>query len=82
MNFQSSQNITACEQELEEKKFGLYLGCSILIMLTMVLLIFMIYFTYKIWSITWDRDKIFPLMLIMLCISLMGVNAFWAFTII
>ena len=58
------------------------LSCSILIFLTLVLLGFMVYFTYKIHRMIWNKDKIFPMMLIMLCLSLLGVGSFWMFTIV
>ena len=58
------------------------LSSSILIFLTMVLLGFMVYFTYKIHRMIWNKDKIFPIMLIMLCLSLLGVGSFWMFTIV
>ena len=58
------------------------LSSSILIFLTMVLLGFMVYFTYKIHRMIWNKDKIFPMMLIMLCLSLLGVGSFWMFTIV
>ena len=43
---------------------------------------FMGYFTVKIHKMIWNKDKIFPLMLIMLCFSLLGVGIFWMFTIV
>ena len=42
----------------------------------------MAYFTFKIYRMIWIRDKIFPLMLIMLCLSLLGVGMFWMFTVV
>ena len=67
---------------MEEQKLVIILSCSVLILLTMILLGFMVYFTYKIHRMIWNKDKIFPLMLIMLCLSLLGVGSFWMFTIV
>ena len=71
-----------CMKQMQEQKVTIILSCSILFFLTMVLLGFMGYFTVKIHKMIWNKDKIFPLMLIMLCFSLLGVGIFWMFTIV
>ena len=71
-----------CMKQMQEQKVTIILSCSILFLLTMVLLGFMGYFTVKIHKMIWNKDKIFPLMLIMLCFSLLGVGIFWMFTIV
>ena len=71
-----------CMKQMKEQKVSIILCCSIFCFLTIVLLGFMAYFTIKIHKMIWHKDKIFPLMLIMLCFSLLGVGIFWMFTIV
>ena len=77
-----SDKFEECVADVEQKKLGLILGSSILIFVTIIFLGFMIYFTLKVFKLVWTTDKIFPMMLSMLCTSLIAVNLFWLFTII
>ena len=81
MKLEQTNDITECVKDLEQRKFGLILSSSILIVLTFCFMGFMIHFTIKIWRLVWANDKTFPLMLSSLCLSLLTVNVFWIYTI-
>ena len=70
-----------CVQDIEQKRPAIIVSSAILIVITVIFLAKFIHFTAKILTLAWPNDKVFPLMLISLCASLVSVLAFWIYTI-
>ena len=70
-----------CIQDIEQKRTAILVSSVILIIVTIIFLAKFIHFTARIWTLAWRNDKVFPLMLISLCASLVSILAFWVYTI-
>ena len=70
-----------CMQDMKEIG-GTYLRASAVMMaITLLLLPIFIYMTVKVSRIVWRNEKVVPLMLIMLCITLFSMVLFYSFMI-